>query len=69
MKLSVVAQNDNVNEADFVKTEAWYETYESSVQRQNAEVFNRVSMIKQLLFDVNQDLSKVQLLYLPYRKL
>ena len=62
MKLTVVAQGDYVNEAEFVKTEAWFDQSEACAQREQAELFDRVSMIKKLFFEVNKNVEKVCLL-------
>lgn len=55
MKLSVAAQADCLTKEDFSKIEAWFDRYEESEQREKAEKFDRVSMIKELLFEINKN--------------
>lgn len=52
IKLCVVAQNDCMTKEDFAKVDAWFDGYEESEQREKAEVFDRVMMIKEILFEI-----------------
>ena len=60
MKLSVVTQAEHVTKADFVKTETWFDESEKSAQRERADVFDRPTIIKELLFDINKTKDKVE---------
>lgn len=55
IKLSVVTQADCLAKEDFVKVEAWFDAYEDCEQREGAERFERVEMIKELIFEINKN--------------
>ena len=59
MKLCVVVKGDDVSREDFVKVETWFDASEKCEQRERAKVFERASMIKNLLFEVNKIRDKV----------
>ena len=61
MKLMVVTQADMITKADFIKVEAWFDKYEECEQRKDSEKFDRASMIKELLFEINKNVEKVWL--------
>lgn len=59
MKLAIVAQGESIKKADFAKVEAWFDAFECSKQRPGADIFDRVSMIKDMIFEVNKESGKV----------
>eukprot|EP00826_Nyctotherus_ovalis_P003591 TRINITY_DN10736_c0_g3_i1.p1 TRINITY_DN10736_c0_g3~~TRINITY_DN10736_c0_g3_i1.p1 ORF type:complete len:105 (-),score=42.79 TRINITY_DN10736_c0_g3_i1:178-492(-) len=59
IKLSVVCQGEWVAKEEFVKVEAWFDCCEECEQRDRAEKFDRVVMVKELLFDINKNCETV----------
>lgn len=44
---------DGVTKSQFVSATFWFDTHETSEDRQYSEPFDRASMIKEILFDIN----------------
>lgn len=64
IKLAVVTQGECIQAIDFPKVEAWFDLSEDCAQREKAEKFERVKMVKELLFAINKDPEKVRFKYI-----